>query len=113
MQGAEELVRAAEPAIERRAAPKAARSGRLFRRYAAVLMGLVAAALLLQGMVDLAFDYQEIRVDLDPAQREAMVARAKRTSVPQIFIDGEHIGGFDDLAALNRQGGLERFGSGA
>src|SRR5690606_8408753 len=59
------------------------------------------------------FDYEEIRVDLDPAQREAMVARARRSTVPQIFIDGEHIGGFDDLAALNRQGGLERFGGGA
>ena len=56
-------------------------------------------------------DYEEIRIDLDPAQRDTMVERARRTSVPQIFIDGEHIGGFDDLAALNRQGGLERFGS--
>ena len=59
------------------------------------------------------FDYEEIRVDLDPAQREAMVARARRTSVPQIFIDGEHVGGFDDLSALNRRGGLEPSGGGA
>lgn len=56
-------------------------------------------------------DYEEIRVDLDPAQRETMVQRAQRTTVPQIFIDGQHIGGFDDLAALNRKGGLDRYGS--
>ena len=78
MQGAEELVRAAEPAIERRAAPKAARSGRLFRRYAAVLMGLVAAALLLQGMVDLAFDYQETRRSAESVQRAEVRAAADR-----------------------------------
>lgn len=53
------------------------------------------------------FEYEEVRVDLDPARREEMVARAKRTSVPQIFIDGEHIGGFDDLRALSLRGGLD------
>lgn len=53
------------------------------------------------------YDYEEVRVDLDPARREEMVARARRTSVPQIFIDGEHVGGFDDLRALSLRGGLE------
>mgnify|MGYP006192979829 CR=1 FL=1 len=56
------------------------------------------------------FDYEEVRVDLDPARREEMMARARRTSVPQIFIDGEHVGGFDDLHALSKQGGLDADG---
>lgn len=51
--------------------------------------------------------WREIRVDLDPAEREKMVARARRTSVPQIFIDGTHVGGYDDMIALHRAGGLE------
>lgn len=50
--------------------------------------------------------WREVRVDLDPAEREAMVARARRTSVPQIFINGQHVGGFDDMVALDRAGGL-------
>ena len=41
-------------------------------------------------------------------QRQEMIGRANgRTTVPQIFIDGRHIGGSDDLAALDRQGGLD------
>lgn len=51
-------------------------------------------------------EWREVRVDLDPAEREAMVARAGRTSVPQIFINGQHVGGFDDMVALDRAGGL-------
>ncbi|WP_028770143.1 glutaredoxin 3 [Silanimonas lenta] len=51
-------------------------------------------------------EWREVRVDLDPAEREAMVARAGRTSVPQIFINGHHVGGFDDMVALDRAGGL-------
>ncbi|GIX37593.1 MAG: hypothetical protein KatS3mg128_0379 [Silanimonas sp.] len=50
--------------------------------------------------------WREVRVDLDPAEREAMVARTGRTSVPQIFINGHHVGGFDDMVALDRAGGL-------
>lgn len=50
---------------------------------------------------------EEIRIDEDPARREEMLARAKRTSVPQIFIGDTHVGGFDDLVALDRGGGLE------
>jgi len=52
-------------------------------------------------------EVEEIRVDTDPARREEMRARAKRTSVPQIFIGDTHVGGFDDMVALDRAGGLE------
>ncbi len=50
--------------------------------------------------------WTELRVDLDPAAREEMLQRARRTTVPQIFIGDRHVGGFDDLAALDRAGGL-------
>ena len=42
-----------------------------------------------------------------PGRREEMMKRAGRTSVPQIFIDGKHIGGCDDLYALDARGGLD------
>ncbi|MDQ3288513.1 MAG: glutaredoxin 3 [Pseudomonadota bacterium] len=51
--------------------------------------------------------WTEVRIDKDPAERERMVARAKRTSVPQIFIGDTHVGGYDDMIALHRAGGLE------
>ena len=52
--------------------------------------------------------YSEIDVSRDPALREAMIQRAKgRRTVPQIFINGQHIGGSDDLAALERAGKLD------
>jgi len=51
-------------------------------------------------------EYDEVRVDLDPARREEMMARARRTSVPQIFFGDVHIGGFDDLVAADRSGHL-------
>jgi glutaredoxin 3 len=51
--------------------------------------------------------YTEIRVDLDRGKREEMMARTKRTSVPQIFIGETHVGGFDDMVALDRKGGLD------
>lgn len=57
--------------------------------------------------------YTEIRVDLDRGKREEMMARAKRTSVPQIFIGDTHIGGFDDMVALDRKGGLDPLLGGA
>lgn len=49
----------------------------------------------------------EIRVDLDPAQRVAMMERTGRRTVPQIYIGDTHVGGCDDLVALDRSGGLE------
>ena len=52
-------------------------------------------------------DWNEVRIDTDPAQREKMVALARRTSVPQIFIGETHVGGYDDLLALHRAGKLE------
>ncbi len=51
--------------------------------------------------------WDEVRVDLDPAEREKLVARTRRTSVPQIFIGDVHVGGYDDMIALHRAGGLE------
>ncbi len=51
-------------------------------------------------------EIEKIRVDQDPAQRDAMIARTRRRTVPQIFIGERHVGGFDDLAALDREGGL-------
>ena len=50
--------------------------------------------------------YEEINVDGDPAMREQMEQLSQRTSVPQIFIGDTHVGGFDDLAELNREGKL-------
>jgi glutaredoxin 3 len=52
-------------------------------------------------------EWEEVRVDLDFARRQEMVERAKRTSVPQIFIGDTHVGGFDDMVALDRAGGLK------
>ena len=50
--------------------------------------------------------YREIRIDIDPAARALMMERARRTSVPQIFINGTHVGGYEELVALDRSGGL-------
>ena len=52
-------------------------------------------------------DWTEVRIDLDLAERERMIARAKRTSVPQIFVGDVHVGGFDDMMALHRAGKFE------
>ena len=52
-------------------------------------------------------DWTEVRIDLDPAERERMVARTRRTSVPQIFIGEVHVGGYDDMMALQRAGKLQ------
>jgi len=53
-------------------------------------------------------DYKEIDVSYDPAERNRMMERAGgRRTVPQIFIAGKHIGGCDDLYALNARGGLD------
>ena len=53
-------------------------------------------------------EYAEIRVDSDAAQRDAMLARSGgRRTVPQIFINGVHVGGYDDLAAADRSGRLK------
>ncbi|OYU37986.1 MAG: glutaredoxin 3 [Pseudorhodobacter sp. PARRP1] len=51
--------------------------------------------------------FKEIDVGADPALRQAMTERAGRRSVPQIFIDGTHVGGCDDLHALDHAGKLD------
>jgi glutaredoxin 3 len=52
--------------------------------------------------------YTNVDLDEEPNRRDEMIKRAHgRRTVPQIFIDGEHIGGSDDLAALDRAGGLD------
>ena len=50
---------------------------------------------------------EKILIDVDPAQREAMMARTGRRTVPQIYIGDHHVGGYDDLAALDRAGKLD------
>ncbi len=50
---------------------------------------------------------EKIRVDLDPAQREEMMRLTGRRTVPQVFIGDRHVGGFDDLSALDAAGGLD------
>jgi glutaredoxin 3 len=53
-------------------------------------------------------DYIEIDVSMDPVLRRTMVDRSNGgATVPQIFIDGQHIGGSDELAALDARGGLD------
>jgi glutaredoxin 3 len=49
---------------------------------------------------------EEIRVDLHPDERERMVELTGRRTVPQIFIGGTHVGGCDELIALDQRGGL-------
>ena len=50
---------------------------------------------------------EEIRVDLEPAQRRVMMEITGRRTVPQIFIGDTHVGGHDDLVALDAQGALD------
>jgi glutaredoxin 3 len=49
---------------------------------------------------------EEVRIDLDPGQRAHMIALTGRRTVPQIFIGQTHVGGCDELVALDRRGGL-------
>jgi len=62
-----------------------------------------AKALLKQRGVE---QIEEIRVDLHPAERDTMVQLTGRRTVPQIFIGDTHVGGCDDLVALDQRGGL-------
>ena len=62
-----------------------------------------AKALLKQRGVE---QIEEIRVDLDPQQRQTMMEITGRRTVPQIFIGTTHVGGCDDLIALDQRGGL-------
>lgn len=50
---------------------------------------------------------EKIRVDLEPLKREEMIAKTNRRTVPQIFIGNTHVGGYDDLLALEKKGELD------
>ena len=52
-------------------------------------------------------DIEKIRVDLDPIRRVEMMERTGRRTVPQIYIGETHVGGFDELAELDRDGRLD------
>lgn len=52
--------------------------------------------------------YREVSIDQEPGRRAEMIERSGRVTVPQIFIDGSHIGGSDDLARLHRSGELDQ-----
>ncbi|BDD91463.1 glutaredoxin 3 [Pandoraea sp. XJJ-1] len=51
-------------------------------------------------------EIEKVLIDKEPARREEMMTRTGRRTVPQIYIDERHIGGYDDLSALDRAGGL-------
>lgn len=51
-------------------------------------------------------EIEKIRIDLQPELRDEMMAKTGRRTVPQIYIGETHVGGFDDLRALDLQGGL-------
>lgn len=52
-------------------------------------------------------DYEELRVDEDSARRDEMMRLSGRRTVPQIFVGDTHVGGFEDLSALDRAGRLD------
>ena len=52
-------------------------------------------------------EIEKIRIDLQPEMRDVMIEKTNRRTVPQIFINGEHVGGYDDMAALDRAGKLD------
>jgi glutaredoxin 3 len=52
-------------------------------------------------------DIEKIRVDLDPGRKDEMIAKTGRRTVPQIYIGDLHVGGYDDLYALDRAGKLD------
>lgn len=65
---------------------------------------VMAKKLLTQKGVE---NIEEIRIDLNPEERDKMIEKTNRMTVPQIFIGDFHVGGFDDLSALNRSGKLD------
>jgi glutaredoxin 3 len=58
-------------------------------------------------------DWTEVRIDRDPEARARMLELARRTSVPQIFVGDTHVGGYDDMIALHREGRFEPLVAGA
>ena len=58
-------------------------------------------------------EIEEVRIDLDPARRDEMMHKTRRRTVPQIYIGDTHVGGFDDLSALDGAGKLRLLLDGA
>ena len=52
-------------------------------------------------------EIEKIRIDVQPERRKEMMERTGRRTVPQIYIDDRHVGGFDDLTSLDANGGLD------
>jgi glutaredoxin 3 len=52
-------------------------------------------------------EIEKIRIDLQPQLRDEMMAKTGRRTVPQIYINSEHVGGYDDMAALDHAGKLD------
>lgn len=73
--------------------------------YTSAICGYCAAAKNFLGSKGLT--WTEVRVDLDAEARTRMVALARRTSVPQIFVGDVHVGGYDDMMAMHRAGRFE------
>ena len=65
---------------------------------------LMAERLLKSKGID---NIEKVRVDLEPQRRQEMMDRTGRRTVPQIYVGERHIGGYDDLSALDRAGGLD------
>ena len=78
---------------------------------ARVLMYLTAACPFCQSAERLLLEkgarIEKVRVDLEPARRAEMMQKSGRRTVPQIWIDERHVGGCDDLYALEREGRLD------
>jgi glutaredoxin 3 len=73
--------------------------------YTRPFCGYCSRAVALLNEKDVAFD--EIEAGMDPKLRNEMMEKSGRSTFPQIFIDGKHIGGCDDLMALDRAGKLD------
>ena len=67
----------------------------------------VRAEALLKSKGVPAADIEKVRVDLDPVRRQEMMDKTGRRTVPQIWIGETHVGGYDELAALEREGKLD------
>jgi len=74
--------------------------------YATDWCGYCAAARAL--LADRQVDFAEINVEQTPGARDEMISRSGRRTVPQIFFGDRHIGGYDDLSALERSGELDQ-----
>jgi glutaredoxin 3 len=58
-------------------------------------------------LVSKGVEIEKVRIDLDPARRAEMMEKTGRRTVPQIYVGETHVGGYDDLAALERAGKLD------